>query len=86
LGPLLLLIYINYIDESVGGKIFKFADNTMIYHKIRSDDDIANLQSYLCNLVSWSNEWQMLFNVQKCKVMHFGYNDRKADYFMDVSK
>ena len=23
-----------------------------------------------CNLVSWSKKWQMLFNVEKCKVMH----------------
>jgi len=56
LGPLLFLIYIDDIDESVGGKILKFADDTKIYHKIRSDDDIANLQSDLCNLVSWSKE------------------------------
>jgi len=65
------LIYINDIDECVGGKILKFADDTKIYHKIRSDYDIANLQSDLCNLISWSKEWQMLFNVEKCKVMHF---------------
>jgi len=59
LGPLLFLIYINNdIDESVGGKVLKFADDTKVYHKIRSD--IANLQSDLCNLVSWSKEWQML--------------------------
>jgi len=83
LGPLLYLIYINDIDKSVGGKILKFADDTKTYNKIRSDDDIANLQSDLCNLVSWSKEWHMLFNVEKCKVMHFGYNNRKADYFMD---
>jgi len=25
----------------------------------------------------------MLFNVEKSKVMRFGYNNRKADYFMD---
>jgi len=25
----------------------------------------------------------MLFDVEKCKVMHFGYNNRKADYFVD---
>jgi len=51
----------------VGGKILKFVDDTKIYHKITSDDDdIANLQSDLCNLVSWSKEWQMLSNVEKC--------------------
>jgi len=77
------LIYINDIDESVGGRILKFADDTKTYHKIRSDDDIANLQSDLCNLASSSKERQMLSNVEKCKVMHFGYNNKKADYFMD---
>jgi len=31
------------------------------------------------------NEWQMLFNTEKCKVMHLGYNNLKADYVMDGS-
>ena len=84
LGPLLFLIY---IDESVGCKIVKFADDTTkIYNKIRSDENIANLQSDLCNLVSWSNKWQMLFNVEKCKVMHIRYDNVKAKYLMDGVK
>ena len=48
------------------------------------------LQTYdqICmvyNLVAWSNELQMLFNIEKCKVMHLGYNKPKADYAMDGS-
>ena len=43
LGPLLFLICINDVDESVGCKILKFADDTNIYNKIRPDEDIANL-------------------------------------------
>ena len=27
--------------------------------------------------------WQMLFNADKCKVMHIGYNNSHADYFMN---
>jgi len=27
----------------------------------------------------------MLFNIEKCKVMHLGYNNLKADYVMDGS-
>jgi len=51
LGPLLFLIYIN-IDKSVGCKILKFAYDTKFYNIIRSDEDTANLQSDLYNLVS----------------------------------
>jgi hypothetical protein len=28
----------------------------------------------------WSDKWQMSFNVEKCKVMHFGKNNAKAEY------
>jgi len=40
------------IDESVGGKILIFVDDTKIYDKIRYDEDIADFQSDLCNLGS----------------------------------
>ena len=78
LGPLLFIIYINDIDDCVAGKILKFADDTKIYHTVYSDEDVSDLQSDLCNLVEWSNEWQMLFNADKCRVMHMhmGYNSQ----------
>jgi len=31
-------------------------------------------------LYSWSIDWQMVFNTDKCKVVHFGYNNTAADY------
>ena len=40
-----------------------------------SDEDVSALLNDLCNLVKWSKEWQMLFNADKCKVMHVGYNN-----------
>jgi len=61
----------------------KFADDTKIYNKIRSDEDIANLQSDLYKLVSSYKEWQLLFNIETCKVMHIGYDNMKAEYLMD---
>jgi len=31
----------------------------------------------------WCTEWLMLFNVDKCKVMHFGYNNPRVSYSID---
>jgi len=79
------VIYINDIDEFIVSHILKFADDTKIYQVVNSSTAIENLRSDLHNLVAWSNEWQMLFNIDKCKVMHLGYNNPKADYVMDGS-
>jgi len=44
------------------------------------------MRTDLRNLVVWSNEWQMLFNVEKCKVMHLGCNNPKVNYVMDATQ
>jgi len=81
-------IYINDIDDSVAAKILKFADDTKIYRTVTSAEEISALQSDLSrpNLVAWSTEWQMLFNIDKCKVMHMGYNNIQAEYAMNDVK
>ena len=33
--------------------------------------------------MEWSEEWQMKFNVNKCKVMHLGYNNTSYEYSMN---
>lgn len=38
------------------------------------------MQDDLNKLYQWSVDWQMLFNVDKYKVMHFGYNNKGAIY------
>ena len=64
-------IYIN-IDDQINSRLLKFADDTKIYFEVNSPENIERLREDLCKLVSWSKEWQMLFNVEKCKVMHRG--------------
>jgi len=53
---------------------------------VYSDADVSALQSDLCNLVEWSKEWQMLFNANKCTVIHVGYNNKQAEYDMNDVK
>ena len=74
MGPLLFVVYTNDIDEQIVSKILKFADDTKMYHIVQSPKDIETLQSDLHTLVAWSKDWQMLFNTDKCKVLHFGFN------------
>ena len=67
----------------VSGRILKFADDTKIYQKVHTVEAVNSLRSDLCELFSWSKEWQMLFNIDKCKVMHLGFNNFQATYSMD---
>jgi hypothetical protein len=67
LGPLLFLIYINDIDDSICSNLLKFADDTKVFRVVQTKNDIDKLQNDLWNLGKWSQERLMLFNVDKCK-------------------
>jgi len=79
----LFLIYINDLDNGVKNWILKFADDTKIFGAVNNDLDRSVLQKDLDNLLRWAEEWQMLFNVLKCKVMHLGYKNHGYSYYMD---
>jgi len=55
--------------ESIGYNILKFADDANIFREIKSPQDVARLREDLANLAAWSNDWKMLFNVDKSKVI-----------------
>ena len=82
MGPLLFLIFISYIDVSIGSRICKFADDTKLYRIVDDANDSSLLQSDLDKLISWSHTWQMSFNVSKCKVIRFGSSNLKFNYCM----
>ena len=63
-------------------KILKFADDTKLVGAVTNNLDAQKLRSDLKKLYDWSVDWQMLFNVEKCKVIHFGYNNKQHNYFL----
>ena len=83
MGSCLFVIYINDIDDTVSSKILKFADGRKITASISSVEEQNIIQTDLTMLMEWSEEWQMMFNVNKCKVMHFGYNNPSYEYSMN---
>ena len=83
LGPILFLIYINDLDCGLINSILEFTDDTKIYGTVSTPNKQTVLQDDLDKLWSWSNEWQMLFNVEKCKVMHFGKGNNLQKYHLN---
>ena len=50
--------------------------------KVASEDQIIILQSDLHRMFNWLQDWQMLFNADKSKVMHFAFNNMEVDYML----
>ena len=43
--------------------------------------NISRLQADLDKLFLWAQKWQMVFNVDKCKVMHVGNWEDSRTYY-----
>jgi hypothetical protein len=75
LGPVLFLLFINDIVEAVEHcSIRLFADDTLIFLPVESQDDILKFQRDLNNLSGWSMVNNMKFNVSKSNIIVFGKN------------
>ena len=67
LGPLLFLLYINDIPNSIFCTLQLYADDILLYTTIRSINDCKLLQLDLATLERWDCLWQMEFNLSKCE-------------------
>jgi len=76
LEPPLFLIFINDIDKRILNWILKFADDTKVFGVVNNSGDGQRLQQDLSTLFKWSHDWQMLFNIEKCKVLHISSDNQ----------
>ena len=66
LGPLLFLVFINDITESIGTNIRLFADDTSLYLVIENPvNDAVRLQLDLQNISTWAKQWLVYFHPDK---------------------
>lgn len=81
LGPLLFLLFINDMPNVVlSSSIALFADDSKVFKSVNCIRDCELLQSDLCELLTWSKKWGMVFNPSKCKVLSFT-RSRNPFYF-----
>uniref|UniRef100_A0A8C5WCE6 Reverse transcriptase domain-containing protein n=1 Tax=Leptobrachium leishanense TaxID=445787 RepID=A0A8C5WCE6_9ANUR len=80
LGPILFNIFISDIAEGINGKVCLFADDTKICNRVDVPGGISQMTNDLGKLKKWSELWQLSFNVDKCKIMHLGRKNPRAEY------
>ena len=69
LGPILFLLYINNLPERMRSQVRLFADDCLLYKKIKTFQDQLALQQDLTALQDWAHTWGMKFNATKCYLM-----------------
>ena len=80
LGPILFVLFINDLPDDILSSIVMFADDTKLWSKVNNTEDRAALQFDIDKLATWSNDWQLSFNADKCKSLHLGHNNHEYQY------
>src|SRR6266516_17722 len=82
LGPLLFTVYINDLEENLYNSLLKFADDTKLWGRVNTKDEVLRMHADLETLSKWSDKNEMPVNISKCKVMHIGKKNSKEVYML----
>ena len=67
--PMLFFLYINDLPNNVSSTTRLLADDSLLYRRIRTEENCRILQKDLSRLEAWERDWQMPFNPFKCEVI-----------------
>ena len=83
LGPLLFVIFINDLPDACTNlsELFLFADDAKLYKCIQTQNDSDVLNKCFQNILSWSDDWLMKLNINKCKVLSLCGSRSKFDSY-----
>ena len=80
LGPILFVLFINDMPQVVSNMCNLFADDAKLSGNVSKSTTC--LQDDLDNLCKWSSDWQLPFNIKKCKCLHIGNRNPGISYHM----
>uniref|UniRef100_A0A8C5MJL4 Reverse transcriptase domain-containing protein n=1 Tax=Leptobrachium leishanense TaxID=445787 RepID=A0A8C5MJL4_9ANUR len=83
IGLILFNLFINELEIVIESHVSVFADDTNLGKVIQCEQDVTSLQRDLDRLGDWALKWQMKFNLDKCKVMHFGVKNTQVIYTLN---
>ena len=71
IGPSDFTLFINDLPDKLTHIVKLYADDSKLIGIVKEDSDFAAIQKDINKMQNWAKEWQMSFNYDKCKVMHF---------------
>ena len=72
LGPLLFIVYIDYITEDLDTEVRMYADDTCIFVDVNDADLSADqLEANLVRITDWASSWFVKFNAAKTVDLNF---------------
>ena len=80
LAPTLFIAYVNDLPSCIVNRCKLYADDCKILARIKTINDSRALQKDIDSVVEWCNKWLMELNASKCKVMHCGRGNLRAQY------
>ena len=85
LGPLLFLIFINDLPDSLDSMVKIFADDTSLFSLVRDQRTSSdNLNRDLGRISEWANQWKMSFNPDPSKQAVEVYFSHKLQCWSEI--
>lgn len=81
LGPVLFVIFINDLLDSISSPKSCYADDTKLYN-----NPVTNYQEIkedLNRIQQWCDTWMLTLNKSKCVVLHMGFNNPRINYSLE---
>lgn len=88
LGPLLFIIYINDLPDTVKRECILFADDcTLVFQNKNSENLQADVHSTLYNTIDWLNKNNLKININKTKAIQFHtYKGKKLNLNLEYNQ